>query len=291
MTKEEKLEKKRKKQEEKQRWNALSPEEKKAEKEQKRAKALKAYEAYEQEHAEMIAKKKEEREQQSGWKKFWFRFSQLSFFQAFRKWWKKFSFLHPVGAKWIYQIFYFIVFSEGVTIWQYLVMLFLPNAFGIELARQSFVWPEIPLWTWDDGTKMIFGIFNEPMKNAAGQITYVASEAAIGGGLGNFIAFEIAVFTAQVINFPLQRNITFRSKGNVYWQAMWYFVGWVLISIFVNAVWGFVNPILAHFEIAKALTDLLKTFITGGLSMVIFFFIFKIIFPEGEAKKEETVKE
>ena len=29
----------------------------------------------------------------------------------------------------------------------------------------------------------------------------------------------------------------------------------------------------------------LVTFITGGVSMVIFFFVFKIIFPEGEAKK------
>lgn len=29
------------------------------------------------------------------------------------------------------------------------------------------------------------------------------------------------------------------------------------------------------------------TIITGGVSMIIFFFVFKIIFPEGEAKKEK----
>ena len=36
---------------------------------------------------------------------------------------------------------------------------------------------------------------------------------------------------------------------------------------------------------APAIYNILVTFITGGVSMVIFFFVFKIIFPEGEAKK------
>lgn len=249
---------------------------------------LKAFELAEAKHKEKVDAKREAIAKENGWKRFWFNFSQTGFIQWFRRGWSKFAHLHPEGSKLVYQIFYFIVFSEGVTIWQYLVMLFLPNAFGLELAQTPFVWPEIALWDWGDGTQMIFGIFNEPVRDAAGAaITDSAnfSNGVIGGGLGNFIAFEIAVFTAQVINFPLQRNITFKSKGNVAWQALWYFIGWVLISIFVNAVWGFINPLCMHFGIVKAISDLLKTFITGGLSMVIFFFIFKIIFPE-EAKKE-----
>lgn len=36
---------------------------------------------------------------------------------------------------------------------------------------------------------------------------------------------------------------------------------------------------------SPAVYNILVTFITGGVSMVIFFFVFKIIFPEGEAKK------
>ena len=127
---------------------------------------------------------------------------------------------------------------------------------------------------------MVFGIFNEPVK-------YINGVVQIGGGLGNFIAFEIAVFTAQCINFPLQRNITFKSDGNPFIQAIWYFIGWVLISILVNAVWGFIGPVFSHLITdEKAITDLLKTFITGGLSMVVFFFIFKIIFPEKKEVKE-----
>ena len=85
-------------------------------------------------------------------------------------------------------------------------MLFLPNLFGEKLAGIEFVWQQITLWTWSDGTPMVFGIFNEPVK-------YLDGVVQIGGGLGNFIAFEIAVFTAQCINFPLQRNITFMTKA------------------------------------------------------------------------------
>lgn len=227
-------------------------------------------------HEEKIAKK---RESATGIKKGWLNFTQLGLFQSCRRKWSKFSLYHPKASKLIYQIFYFFVFSNGVTIWQYLVMLFLPHLFGIGLASQEFVWPSVTLWTWKDGSEAVFGIFNEP-------VLYENGNAIIGGGLGNFIAFEIAVFTAQCINFPLQRNITFKSKGNPYYQAMWYFIGWVLISILVNATWGFVNMFMIYWNVVPALSNLLKTFITGGLSMFIFFFIFKIIFPEGEAKKE-----
>ena len=67
---------------------------------------------------------------------------------------------------------------------------------------------------------------------------------------------------------------------------MWYFIGWILISILVNACWGFINIFMIHWEVVPAVSNLLKTFITGGLSMIIFFFVFKIIFPEGEVKKQ-----
>ena len=202
-------------------------------------------------------------------------------FQGFIKSWNKFKFRHEVAAKWIYQIFYFFVFSNGVTIWQYLVMLFLPHAFGLELAAKEFVWPQVTYTLF--GKELTWGIFNELVKYGP------EGNVVIGGGLGNFIAFEIAVFTAQCINFPLQRNITFKSNGNVVWQAMWYFIGWVAISVLVNAVYGFVGPVFEAFITdTPAITNLVKTFITGGLSMVVFFFIFKIIFPENKDKKEET---
>lgn len=275
-----KIELKEQKRLEKEKLKSMSKEEKNKylleQKKKKNDEAMALFNEWQKQHAEKVANKATELEQ-NGKTKFWFNIGQSKFCQWFVRGWNKFKCKSPSLAKLIYQVVFFFVFSNGVTIWQYLVMLFLPNLFGEKLAGIEFVWPQITLWTWSDGTPMVFGIFNEPVK-------YLDGVVQIGGGLGNFIAFEIAVFTAQCINFPLQRNITFKSDGNPVIQAIWYFIGWIAISILVNAVWGFVGPIFSHLITdAKAITDLLKTFITGGLSMFVFFFIFKIIFPE---KKE-----
>ncbi len=198
----------------------------------------------------------------------------------FVRWWKGFKEKRPKLAELLVQFTNFMIFSCSVTVWQFLVMLFLPYAF-VPLASVPFVWPEIPLWTWPDGTAAIFGIFNEPV------LYDELGNVMVGGGLGNFIAFEIAVFTAQCINFPLQRNITFKSKGNPYYQAMWYFIGWILVSIFVNAVWGFLNIFCVYWRFVPALTSFIKTNLTGFISMAVFFFVFKIIFSDAP-KKENT---
>ncbi len=222
----------------------------------------------------------------------------VAFFQKiWRGWlstWYGFSDKHPGLANLIYMVFFFIVFSQGVTIWQYIVMTFLPYAFQ-SLWTQPFVWPALALpWKDGAGNTLFYAIFNEPVKflnaegtvllaNTAQQVTEFMADASNKlqvAGLGNFIAFEIAVFTAQCINFPLQRNITYRSHGNPWYQAMWYFIGWVLVSIFTNAVWGIINPLLMTWNWWEWVIGLVKTFITGGVSMVIFFFIFMVIFPD-----------
>lgn len=229
----------------------------------------------------------------------------LAFFQRiYRAWlgkWYAFSDKHPKLSKLIYQIAFFFIFSMAVTVWQWLIMLFLPYAFE-GIWNQPFCWPRVSLGLTDAaGNALYFGIFNEPvqiLKDGVLTQAYTAEEAAAlidaggvvkVGGLGNFIAFEIAVFTAQCINFPLQRNITYKSKGNPYFQAFMYFVGWVGISILTNAAWGIVNPLVLYWGINDVLISLLKTFITGGVSMFVFFFIFLLIFPnlESLAKKAE----
>ena len=48
--------------------------------------------------------------------------------------WGNFEEKHPKLAKWVYQIFYFFVFSMGVTIFQYLVFTFMPGILGKGLA-------------------------------------------------------------------------------------------------------------------------------------------------------------
>ncbi len=201
------------------------------------------------------------------------RFRDSRFARFFVRRWHAFREKHPKGAELISQFVKFSLFSTSVTVWQFLVMLFLPYAFE-SLAGVPFVWPEIPLWEWNDGTTAVFGIFNEPVLYDTG------GNIVVGGGLGNFLAFEIAVFTAQCINFPLQRNITFRSHGNPWYQALWYFIGWILVSFFTSAVWGFFNIFCVYWQIPLAIVAFLKTNVVGLISMAVFFFIFKIIFKD-----------
>ena len=161
--------------------------------------------------------------------------------------WKCFEEKHATFAKWLYQIFYFVIFSMGVTVFQYLVFTFLPGILGIGLAGTEFMWP------------------------------------LIGGGLGYFISYELGSFLAQCINFPLQRNVTFKSHGNPVYQAIWYFIAWVVISLICNGFNNLWMPVASAY-VAPAVYNMLVTIITGGVSMVIFFFVFKIIFPEGKAE-------
>ena len=199
---------------------------------------------------------------------------------ALARWWTRhwsaFREAHPTAARWLSQLFYFYVFSLSVTIFQYLVFTFLPYLLGTELAGVEFMWPRIPIhfagldYTWN-----ILGY--EVARDAAGEVI-------IGGGLGYFISYEVGSFLAQCINFPLQRNITFRSKGNVAYQAMWYLIAWVLISLACNAINGLWLPI-AQVSFPPAVYNLLVTFVTGGVSMVIYFFVFKLIFPEGKPER------
>ena len=101
--------------------------------------------------------------------------------------------------------------------------------------------------------------------------------------MGYFAAFAITLFMAQCVNFPMQRNITFKSHGNVWFQIAWYVVAFVLITIVCSFLMGLYVPLCKRF-FAPAVYNILITVINGGVQMVIYFPIYKIIFPEGEAK-------
>ncbi len=181
----------------------------------------------------------------------------------YRRWllkWYSFADKHSKSSKLIYVIAFFCIFSMGTAILQFILMTFLPYAFE-NLNNGPWGIPYIPL-------------------KAAGDQPYIM----IGDvqGLGYFIAFELATFAAQCINFPLQRNITYHSHGNPWFQAMWYFIGWVLVSLFTSALWGVLNCFLLYWGCNAVLIGLIKTIVTSGICLVVFFFIFMIIFPDND---------
>ena len=194
---------------------------------------------------------------------------------AIKNIWTNFAEKHPNSAKWVREGGLFFIFSNLVTLIQYVIYAFLPNMLGLGLAGLQWSWPAIPM--------RLFGI--DFTWNAIGyDVVYdAAGNVVIGGGVGYLIAMLVGSFLAQVINFPLQRNITFRSKGNVLYQAMWYFIAWVVITFVVNSI-NCVWVAVASQLLPTFIYNIGTTVLMGGISMVVFFFVFKIIFPEGEAK-------
>ena len=165
----------------------------------------------------------------------------------------------------------------GVTIFQYLVFIFMPGWLGTGMAGRDFMWPKIPMELFS--VKFTWSLLGyNVLRDATGTVM-------IGGGLGYFISYETGSFLAQCINFPLQRNITFKSKGNPVFQAFWYLIAWVVISLVCNGFNNLWMPVAAVY-VTPAVYNVIVAVITGGVSMVIFFFVFKIIFPD----RREQVK-
>ena len=77
--------------------------------------------------------------------------------------WKCFEEKHATFAKWLYQIFYFVIFSMGVTVFQYLVFTFLPGILGIGLAGTEFMWPKVSMNLF--GVKKVVGGYFRNRRN------------------------------------------------------------------------------------------------------------------------------
>ncbi|MCD8342168.1 MAG: hypothetical protein LUC87_08490 [Clostridiales bacterium] len=173
--------------------------------------------------------------------------------------WSSFEEKHPSGAKWFREGGMFIIISYLITFLKYLMLLFLPGLFSA-YADVEWGWPAI------EGN--LFGVtftFN------------VLGYAVADGGLGYFFANLISSLVGECINFPLQRKYTFRSNGNLALQIPIYAVGWVVVTLVVNAinsVWVGVASVL----VPAAVYNIVTTILTGGVAMVVFFVVDKIIF-------------
>ena len=171
--------------------------------------------------------------------------------------WKCFEEKHATFAKWLYQIFYFVIFSMGVTVFQYLVFTFYQD-FGNWSGWYRIYVVKVSMNLF--GVKFTWSLLGyNVLRDATGNIL-------IGGGLGYFISYELGSFLAQCINFPLQRNITFKSHGNPVYQAIWYFVAWVVISLICNGFNNLWMPVASAY-VAPAVYNMLVTIITGGVSI------------------------
>lgn len=189
--------------------------------------------------------------------------------------WNQFADRHPSAAKWVREGGLFVIVCNLVTVLKYFILQFLPYAFR-GMAGVEFGWPGIPVTLF--GVDFDWNIFGYAVK-------YEAGEVVVGGGLGYFCAYMIAMAIGEMINFPIQRNFVFRSKENVAYQIAWYFVAFLVVNCIVNSV-NCIWVAVAGLFVPDFVYNIGTTVLNGGISMVIFFVVNKIIFPEGEAKKQ-----
>ena len=117
--------------------------------------------------------------------------------------WNNFAAKHPAAAKWVREGGLFVIVSNLITVFKYLLLQFLPKAFA-SLPVVDFGWPGIDIT-----------LFGETFK------WNILGYDAAHGGLPYFCAYMIAMVIGECINFPIQRNFVFRSKGNLAKQIAW----------------------------------------------------------------------
>jgi len=193
-------------------------------------------------------------------------------FIAIKDWWTRFQERRPELSKFLM----FFVLSNGVTVLQLALMPIFRWAFASFTGLTDVSFQVLPVGSNVDGSQYFMFDY------AAGPLP------AGGGGLAYFLAVQITLLIAQVINFFLQRNITFKSNTSIWVAAFWYAVAYVAITFIAAAAQGFYKaPIYAFFmdtagwgATGSVVADVITMIINSAISFWVFYPIFKVIFRQ-----------
>ncbi len=198
--------------------------------------------------------------------------------KAIKFFWINFEKQHPGIA----QFIMFFVVCNGVTVLQMILM---------------------PVFKWVFGYTSLVDMNFQVLQighNINGSPYYVFDYAAGtigsggGGGLAYFLAVELTMAIAQIINFFTQRKVTFKSDGNVWRAAFWYVIAYIVITIGAAALQGLYKAPLYGFMIdlfgnstGTTVADIVTMLINCAISFWVFFPIMKLIFRQEEKENEK----
>lgn len=195
------------------------------------------------------------------------------------KFWANFKERHPNLA----QFLVFFLLSNGVTVLQLVLMPVLRGLFEqtslININFQILQFGQ----NFDGSSYFVFDYAAGPLSSGG------------GGGLAYFLAVQIAIGVAQIINFFAQRSITFKSNSNIWKAAMWYVIAYFVITIGAAAAQGFYKAPIYNLlmntwgmgSFGEIMADMVTMIINSAISFWVFYPIFKVIFkqePDNQTK-------
>ena len=177
--------------------------------------------------------------------------------------WQRYAQKHPKAAQWIREGGLFVIVSNLITVFKYLLLQFLPKAFS-GLPMVDFGWPGIDMT-----------LFGEQFK------WNILGYDVAHGGLPYFCAYMVAMVVGEVINFPIQKIFVFQNKKGgktLAKQIAWYVIAFCVITCIVNSI-NCIWVAVAGLLVPDFIYNIGTTVLNGGVSMVVCFSVNKIIFP------------
>ncbi len=99
------------------------------------------------------------------------------------------------------------------------------------------------------------------------------------GGVASFTALIVSLWVCEIVSFYLQRNLVFRSEGKIGRQVALYFSTFLIVTCIANGFNNIWVNVAIHF-VSPIVYNLGTTFLTGGIALLVFFFVNGFIFKE-----------
>ena len=188
---------------------------------------------------------------------------------------------HPKAAEWIRKGGLFLIFSWAVTALKAVILMFVPSLYHGIVGDVEWLFPGIPVELFGVGFKL----------SIIGNALEVGADGAylVNSGLAFTLANLTAIFFGECINFPLQRNVTFKSHGPLAPQIGLHLLATIAVFLVMNlftCVWNPVTVALISNEaLRNTVSSIVTTVVTGGVAMVIIFAVDNKIFAPDFGKK------
>lgn len=188
---------------------------------------------------------------------------------------QRFAQRYPKAAQWLRKGGLFLLFSYVVTFMKMLLLMFLPDVFRALVGNVQWLWPNIPISVL--GVQFNLAIIGNALETDASGL--------VSGGLAFTLANLTVIFLGECINFPLQRNVTFRSHGPLAPQIVMHLLATIGVFLVMNlftCVWNPVTTALITNEnLRNTIQSAVTAVVTGGVAMVIIFAVDNKIFAPG----------